>query len=173
MEWLLVVVVMGKDSNNRILLKNGDRNALKNEGRFFVFSWDRWNALSKGVDEINSWTVQGTKILYCDRLKAVVRNASLYFPLFSVLPALPLHQILSLPLPHMTQPAWTLPQRPRPKAFHFATGLRKDHLAFYNPVCKDLPALWRLEFQQRWKLGRRRHSKPDIIIIIIIMCRLF
>ena len=74
------------------------------------------NALKKGVDEINSWTVQGTKVLYCSWLKAVVRERiPVFFPVFSVLPALPLHQILSLPPPHMTQPAWMQPKRPRPK----------------------------------------------------------
>ena len=41
---------------------DGNWNALKEEGRFFILSWDRWNVSSKGVDEINSWTVHGTKI---------------------------------------------------------------------------------------------------------------
>jgi len=74
MEWLLIVVVMGKrlEQQNTVEALNGDRNALKKEGRFFVLSWDRRNASSKGVDEINSWTIHGTKILYCDWLKAVV-----------------------------------------------------------------------------------------------------
>ena len=76
MEWLLIVVVMGKrlEQQNTVETLNGDRDALKKEGRFFVLSWHRRNASSKGVDEINSWTIHGTKILYCDWLKAVVRE---------------------------------------------------------------------------------------------------
>ena len=59
MEWLLIVVIMGKrlEQQNTVEALNGDRNALKKEGRFFVLSWDRRNASSKGVDEINSWTI--------------------------------------------------------------------------------------------------------------------
>jgi len=59
MEWLLIVVVMEKrlEQQNTVETLNGDRDALKKEGRFFVLSWDRWNASSKGVDEINSWTI--------------------------------------------------------------------------------------------------------------------
>ena len=61
----------GRQQNTAEAL-NGDRNALKKKGRFFVLSCrDRWNASTKGVDEINRWTVRGTKILYCDWLKAV------------------------------------------------------------------------------------------------------
>jgi len=67
MEWLSIVVVMGKrlEQQNTVEALNDDRNALKKElGRFFVLSWKRCNASSKGVDEINSWTIHGTKILY-------------------------------------------------------------------------------------------------------------
>jgi len=69
MEWLLIVVVMGKrlEQQNTVETLNG-RDALKKEGRFFVFSWDRRNASFKSVDEINNWTIYGTKILYCDLL---------------------------------------------------------------------------------------------------------
>ena len=76
MEWLMIVVVMVKrlEQQNTVETLNGDSNALKKEGRFFVLSWDRRNASSKGVDKINSWTIHGTKILYCDWLKAVVRE---------------------------------------------------------------------------------------------------
>jgi len=51
MEWLLIVVVMGKrlEQQNTVETLNGDRDALKKVGRFFVLSWDRRNALSKGV----------------------------------------------------------------------------------------------------------------------------
>jgi len=51
MEWLLIVVVMGKrlKQQNTVEALGGNRNALKNEGRFFVFSWDRRNASSKSV----------------------------------------------------------------------------------------------------------------------------
>ena len=55
MEWLLIVVVIGKrlEQQNTVKALNGDRNALKKEGRFFVLSWDRRNASSKGVDKVN------------------------------------------------------------------------------------------------------------------------
>ena len=45
MEWLLIVVVMGKrlEQQNTVETLNGDRDALKKEGRFFVLSWDRRN----------------------------------------------------------------------------------------------------------------------------------
>jgi len=47
---------MGKrlEQQNTVEALDGDRDALIKEGRFFVFSWDRWNASSKGVDEIDS-----------------------------------------------------------------------------------------------------------------------
>jgi len=65
MEWLMIVVVMGKrlEQQNTVETLNGDRDALKKKGRFFVLSWDRRNASSKGVDEINSWTIHDTKII--------------------------------------------------------------------------------------------------------------
>jgi len=151
---------MGKrlQQQNTVEALNGDRNPLKKEGRFFVLSWNRRNASSKGVDEINSWTIHGTKILYCDWLKAVVRECipSVFFN-FSLSPdslaAASTYDSASVDATVTSQA----------KGFPFCHGIiRKDHLAFYHPVCKDLPALWRLEFQQRWKLGRRRHSKPDV-----------
>ena len=72
---------MGKrlEQQSTVEALNGDRDALKKEGKFFVLSWDGRNASSKGVDEINSWTIHGTKILYCDWLKAVVRE---HIPVF-------------------------------------------------------------------------------------------
>jgi len=50
------MVVMGKrlEQQNTVEALNGDRDALKKEGRFFVLSRDRRNASSKGVDEINA-----------------------------------------------------------------------------------------------------------------------
>jgi len=40
MEWLLIVVVIGKrlEQQNTVETLNGDRDALKKEGRFFVLS---------------------------------------------------------------------------------------------------------------------------------------
>jgi len=86
MEWLLIVVVIWKrlEQQNTVEALNGDRDALKKEGRFFVLSWDRRNASSKSVDEINSLTIHGTKILYCDWLKAVVRERLPVFFHFSL-----------------------------------------------------------------------------------------
>jgi len=60
MEWLMIVVVMGKrlEQQNTVEALNGDRNALKKEGRFFVLSWDRRNASSKGIkQENNEWHI--------------------------------------------------------------------------------------------------------------------
>ena len=53
---MIVVVIMGKslEQQNTVEALNGDRNALKKEGRFFVLSWNRRNASSKGVDEITA-----------------------------------------------------------------------------------------------------------------------
>jgi len=71
-------------------------NALKREGRFFVLSWNKRNASSKGVDEINSWAIHGTKILYCDWLKAVVRERIPVFFQFSLCCMQLCHRTISL-----------------------------------------------------------------------------
>jgi len=66
----------GEDSNNRILLKRWMATEMRWKRKADSLSSaetdEMHDASSKSVDEINSWTVQGTKVLYCIWLKAVI-----------------------------------------------------------------------------------------------------
>ena len=72
MEWLLIVVVMGKrlEQQNTVEALNSDRNVLKRQADS-LSSPETDEMRRQGVNEINSWAVQGKKVLYCNWLKAV------------------------------------------------------------------------------------------------------
>jgi len=82
----MIVVVMGKrlEQQNTVETLNGDGDPLKKEGRFFVLSWDRRNASSKGVDEIiiiiilsSAFIIQGVdwRISYNKSLRHFITKA--------------------------------------------------------------------------------------------------